>query len=258
MKKFVILTLLLFFFSLSACAEKPDYQWGFSGGLNAGMIGIGANVTVRLLMIQNSFLRLGAQVTDSYNLYPVKDWRRFAPVTLDYIYYFYDEVYVGGGLNVPVKVSDQKTAAPGKQFFMGIESEVFDYRIFFEAGYSELNIKDAHSFNGTYLMLGYRYSHESRKAKRPLPPVPGAEIPSEVRYERAPSDAALNSMREEYDLIKNYIKELDTNIAVARKDRDYLKVTELRSIKNRAIQRAKELKQKIREEEGWIELYEVQ
>ena len=254
MRKIVIFMLLLSLIAAKSYAEKPNMQYGFAGGLYAGMVGLGANATVKVPALTGSFLRLGAAVTDSYNLYPEKRWRRFAPISFDYMYYFYDEVYAGAGFNVPLKVSDQKTGAPGKQFFVGIESEVLDYRIFFEAGYSELNIKDDPSFVGTYLLLGYRYAPPEERAK-PKPVVESA--PVEMQYRRVRQDTALNSMREEYDLIKTYIKELDTNIEQARLDRDYLKVTELRSVKSRAIDRAKELKQKIREEEGWIELYEL-
>ncbi|MFH1577330.1 MAG: hypothetical protein ABID35_07285 [Candidatus Margulisiibacteriota bacterium] len=48
-----------------------------------------------------------------------------------------------------------------------------------------------------------------------------------------------------------------TGIARARDNLDYLKVSELRSVKNQAIDRVKVLKEKIWEEDGWIRIYEV-
>ena len=158
---------LVVFFSCSLCpasfsAISSGNVVGLGAGLLAGMSGLSGEMLLHApqgqFFTDNSFLRVSLALTDSGNLTPSSEWRRFMPLSLDVIYYFTDSGYVGAGLNFPLKVSDGLTGQPGGQYFVGadLKTEYFG-RIYSELGYGSLNILNEKSFAGAYFMFGLRY-----------------------------------------------------------------------------------------------------
>ena len=153
---------LIFWFALSSLAfsaEKTQRAIGVGGGLFAGMYGIGADMTFRLPKLKDSCLKVGLAVTDSKNACPelTKDWRRYAPLCIDGIHYFNNNLYIGAGMNYPLIISDREKPALGWEAYFGTDKKIGKGKIFIEAGCGELKRENKPSFTGGQVMLGYRY-----------------------------------------------------------------------------------------------------
>jgi LysM repeat protein len=136
--------------------ERPKQMIGLGGGFFGGMSG--AMSEMDLLMSEDLYLRVGIAVTDSLNLSPNKDWRRFAPLCFDAVYYFDRNYYFGGGLNYSIKISDDERPSLGGEAFIGLEFPVYDrHRIYGELGYSVAARAVGESFGGLHLLFGWRY-----------------------------------------------------------------------------------------------------
>ena len=158
-KIFGLVLLFVFVFSSFAFSlEKTQISIGINGGVFASMYGIGGEVMLRLPKLKDLCLKLGLVVTDSKHLNPAQDWRRFLPLCLDGIYYFNNNVYVGAGLNYPLKISDGEKPALGWEAYLGTNVKLGKGKIFMEAGCGELKREGNPSFTGGQVMLGYRYN----------------------------------------------------------------------------------------------------
>jgi len=157
-KIFGLVLLFVFVFSSFAFSlEKTQISIGINGGVFASMYGIGGEVMLRLPELKDLYLKLGLVVTDSKHLSPAQDWRRFLPLYIDGIYYFNNNVYMGAGLNYPLKISDGEKPAVGWEAYFGTDVKLGEGKIFIEAGCGELKRESKPSFTGGQVMLGYRY-----------------------------------------------------------------------------------------------------
>lgn len=158
-----IMLLVFVLFSGAFSIQRAGQVIGVGAGLYAGTAGISADMLLRIpearFNTKDLYLRVGLALTDSQNLTPDQAWRRFIPLYTDLIYYYADDAYVGAGLNLPLKVSDNETGEIGGQLFLGSDLRLdFLGKIYGEVGYSTLNMLGKKSFAGLYLTVGWRYN----------------------------------------------------------------------------------------------------
>lgn len=134
---------------------------GAGGGLFAGMYSIGLDTTFRLPRLKDAYLKVGLAFADSKNVYPPeewgKNWRNYIPLCIDGIYYFYDNIYVGAGLNYSLRISDDEIPAMGWEAYFGAEVKLGRGKVFIEAGCAELKRQNKPSFIGGQVIIGHRY-----------------------------------------------------------------------------------------------------
>ena len=150
---FIFATLLL-------GTARAEGNYKIPAGLGLGYVADAYAVTgalaIRTQLPVKSYLRLGAALVETKNLYPDKPWRRFALICLDNLFYFHDNFYISGGVNFPVKVSDCECGAWGWQALLGGELPYGDGSIFLELGRAQLNREDQEPFEGSCVILGYQ------------------------------------------------------------------------------------------------------
>jgi hypothetical protein len=233
--------------------ERPKQMIGLGGGFFGGMSG--AMSEMDLLMSEDLYLRVGIAVTDSLNLSPNKDWRRFAPLCFDAVYYFDRNYYFGGGLNYPLKISDDERPSVGGEAFIGLEFPVYDrHRIYGELGYSVAARAVGESFGGLHFLFGWRYeiipAQKIAKAAEPIitmqttpesiSVVPAASYPTPDA--ESADKAEITRLEQELIKVGDYIQELDTKIIMARKQKDPSRVASLKALKEQSIARANALR----------------
>ena len=166
MRKIQIFSLLfLFVFILSSAsfsAQKTQLAFGMGAGVYAGGYSAQGDLLYRMpkmFGLDDVYLRSGVAYVDTKNLSPAQNWRKFAPLYIDGMKYLADNIYVGAGLNYPLKVSDGETGNVSGQIYLGADLAAGPGKFYGEAGYSILRIKDNPSFKGLHAMLGYRYDY---------------------------------------------------------------------------------------------------
>lgn len=157
-----LLLVFLVFSSQAFSAEKIQWAVGGSAGMFGGAYAVRGEVLYRLPKmygIDNIYLRVGLGIADTNNVANMA-WRKFVPLCVDGIMYLSDNVYVGGGLNYPLKISDGLTANWGAELFLGADMESGPGKVYLEAGYSALRAQNQASFKGIHALVGYRYDLE--------------------------------------------------------------------------------------------------
>ena len=158
MKKVFMISVLFVLVSCSyvSGSERPERMISLGGGGYGGMVGAAAEMMFS--RSENQYFRVGLAVTDSKNLYPSQDWRRFAPLYVDGILYFPNNTYVGGGLNYPLKVSDGDIGDIGYQLFYGADIYANERsKIYSELGYSVIRRLSQSPYAGLSFIVGWRY-----------------------------------------------------------------------------------------------------
>jgi hypothetical protein len=161
MKSIEILGLTILFvcllspFALGVESAQPMISLG--GGAFAGMYAVSGDMLYHRPSFgwDDSYLRVRVAATDSQNLIPAREWRKFVSLCVDGITYFNDYFYAGCGLNYPVMVSDDETASLGEEAFFGFDLPSGLGMAFFEAGYSALRTHRT-PFTGVHIIGGYR------------------------------------------------------------------------------------------------------
>lgn len=165
-----------------APAPKPLMEIGGSVGLAGGLAGtpsgstLGVSGKLSYLVMDPISVRVGVdyiQSDQATRIAPVMGGLTFkmALVSLDGIYnlgklmpdILPGEVYVGGGVNYPVKISSSTlgetlNGAIGGQAFVGLQGSGImmpNDEIYGELGYSVQRIQNTTSFKGISLMVGY-------------------------------------------------------------------------------------------------------
>jgi len=255
------IVLLLFVSILPAnAAQRAEQMISIGGGYYAGMTGAACDITFKLPKLifssDDLYLRIGIAVTDSTNLTPLKDWRRFAPLYIDGILYIYGNTYIGGGLNFPLMVSDNEKGNLGGEAYFGSEFYVYQRsKVFAEIGYGIVRRLEYERFEGLHFIIGWRYDwvtakEEEKTDKMEKPQAQAAEVTKPaldvVREPPASSNAAENeALQSELARIREYIDDLDNRINKARRAGNIKKVAELKTLKQDAMERARIVKGKI-------------
>jgi LysM domain-containing protein len=159
-KTLIFVALLVFLCSSSFAAQVAQLSAGVNGGMYGGMYGIGGDVLVKMpvLGLKTTYLKLGLAITDSKNLTPTQQWKKFYPLTVDGVMFFSDRFYAGGGINYPLMVSDNETGNIGGQVYLGAELvKTAMGKVYTEAGYSVFRRNEGASFKGIQAVVGYRY-----------------------------------------------------------------------------------------------------
>jgi len=169
-KVLLVLALLLFCVSVpvvSSAVERAPLRVGegfagasYIGGTPGTAFDILSDYPQSLLGVKDLYLRVGLGYTDtkSLSISAGKDYRKFMPLYIDAVYYLYENIYIGGGLNYPIKVSDKDTGNIGVELYVGRETEIgFPVKLTSEIGYSSLRRMNKDAFEGLWLMVGLRY-----------------------------------------------------------------------------------------------------
>ena len=119
-KTLIFVGLLLFSLGLcssSFASQVAQLSAGVNGGMFAGMYGLGGDVLIKMpvMGLDSTYLKLGLAITDSKNLFPAQQWKRFYPLMVDGVMFFNDRFYAGGGINYPLMVSDGSIGNIGDQ-----------------------------------------------------------------------------------------------------------------------------------------------
>lgn len=252
--------LFIFLFSYSVAGERPERAISIGGGVFGGMTSAAAEMLFKLpqgaLPLNNIYLRVGMAVTDSTNLTPVKDWRRFAPLYIDGILYYSDNLYFGGGLNFPLVVSDDEKGNLGGEVFIGAELIMYPRsKVYTEIGYSIVRRLEYERFEGLHFIVGWRYDivpakEEEKPAEMEKAQEQAAEMtkPALDVVHKPPASsntAESEALQSELAKIREYIDALDNRINKARRAGNNKKVAELKTLKQDALERARIVKEKI-------------
>ena len=168
MKK-VLLVVSLFLFCVSvpmvsSAVERSSLRVGagafYMGGAPGAAVDMLSDYPQGLLGVKDLYLRVGLGYTDTKSLSVTedKDNRKFTPLFCDMVYYFDKDMYIGGGLNYSIKVSDSEIGNFGVDLYVGMETEIgIPAKLVSEIGYSSLNRTGKDNFEGLWLMVGLRY-----------------------------------------------------------------------------------------------------
>lgn len=263
MKRIGIVALAVVFVSVlcsgAFCVEKGERLLSFGGGAIAGMSGIKGDMAFRLP--SDMYFRIGLGLTDSKNL-PSQDWRRFAPLCLDGIYYFAGNVYAGAGLNYPLKVSDDERGDLGTEYFLGADYGLGSSgNIYAELGYSVIRRVDCDAIAGLQFIFGWSYGlspvrvPEKTGAVETQAPMVASltTAPPEVetaliearKQELGKTRAEMSATEAEVRKVGGYVDLLSGKIKSARDSGNSIKVAELKMMKGGALGRASALKEKM-------------
>jgi len=244
--------------------ERPKQTISIGGGTFGGMAA--AMFDTNYIVLDNMFIKVGLDVSDSANLSPNKDWRRYAALCVDAVYYYSDNSYFGLGANYPLKISDDEQPAPGGEVYLGMDLPIYHRgKIYVEAGYSSLGRAVGEAFGGLHLLAGWRYDivpapspnkaaiSESPPAETAVPSPEAAAI--EVRSASAEAQrkkvmSEIIELKGELEKAENYVSQLDKKIVKAKSDNAVKKVLELKTLKLDVILRAQSIKDKIKEKEA--------
>jgi len=252
-KKFGLMVVFVVFVSCASFAQRPHIYIGLGGGLFGGMSAAAGEFGFRTG--DNSYLRIGLPVTDSLNLSPEKDWRRFGLLNIDCIFYFSDDSYFGAGLNYPWKISDKEKPGPGGEIFFGREVYISQRgKIYGEIGYGVASRAVGDPFAGLLLFVGWRY--DLIPAKENI--TSDASIKNEISTQELKidlpvasistpepenkNDAGVRRLEQELNVVAQSIEDLDVKIIKARKQKQYSTVRSLKALKAKAIAKANALK----------------
>jgi hypothetical protein len=149
---------------VSSAVERSPLRVGAGafciGGTPGAAIDMLSDYPQGLLGVKDLYLRVGLGLTDSKSLSITedKDYRKFTPLFVDAVYYLDKDIYIGGGLNNSVKVSDSDIGSFGVDLYLGMETEIgIPAKLVSEIGYSSLNRLGKDNFEGLWLMVGLRY-----------------------------------------------------------------------------------------------------
>ena len=269
-----VLAAVVFCLSLStaASAERAKQMISIGGGCFGNMTAAGAEILYRrpfnFFDSDNIYGKMGLAVADSLNMYPAKDWRRFLLLYVDGIMYYSDNAYFGGGLNFPLKVSDDEVGNLGGEVYLGVDLPFYHRsKIYAELGYSIVRRINFERYEGVHFMVGWRYE---------LVPAPSpnkaavSEIPSSEPAVSSPEAVAIEvrsasaeaqrkkvtleiiELKGELEKAENYVSQLDKKIFKAKSDNTANKVLELKTLKLDVIMRAQSIKDKIKEKEAGL------
>jgi hypothetical protein len=271
---FFVLAVAVFCLSLSiaASAEMAGQMISIGGGCFGGMTGAAAEILYHrpfnFLDSDKIYGKMGLAVADSLNIYPTKDWRRFLLLYIDGVMYFYGNTYLGGGLNFPIKVSDDEVGNLGGEVYLGMDLPIYHRgKIYAELGYSIVRRLNFERYEGVHFMVGWRYelvpasapkkeaATEIQPAKPAIPSPEAAAIeitPSSAEAQREKIMSEMTELTGELEKTENYISQLDKKIVKAKSAKAVKKVLELKTLKLDAIMRARSIKEKIKEKESGL------
>jgi hypothetical protein len=208
---------------------------------------------------------MGLAVADSLNMYPAKDWRRFLLLYVDGIMYYSDNAYFGGGLNFPLKVSDDEVGNLGGEVYLGVDLPFYHRsKIYAELGYSIVRRINFERYEGVHFMVGWRYELVPAPSpnKAAVSEIPSSEpavsspeaVAIEVRSASAEAQrekimSEITELTGELEKAENYVSQLDNKIIKAKNAKATKKVLELKTLKMDAIMRAQSIKEQIKEKE---------
>ena len=276
-RKSVFIWVVLFVFvfaSVSVASERAERMLSVAGGTFAGMYGAVGEIVFHLSQerfnTDSLYLRLGLSVTDSKNLSPAQDWRRFMPICIDGVYYLSSNVYAGGGINYPLKVSDSDTGDFGYQAFVGADFKGASRGgIYTELGYSIIRRLNKDPFAGINFVAGWRYDlipgMPSKKTKEVIKTVaPKVKAPVKevtrikiTKQNLVNSKAEIDGVKEELAKVGEYIDLLTVKIYDARRSNDIAKSLELKWLKEGALERARLLRTDMNEKSVKYETLKV-
>ena len=270
-KLFVVLATVVFCLSLpsAASAERANQMISIGGGCFGNMTAAGAEILYRrpfnFFDSDNVYGKMGLAVADSLNIYPAKDWRRFLLLYVDGIIYYSDNAYLGGGLNFPLKVSDDEVGNLGGELYLGVDLPIYHRgKIYAELGYSIVRRINFERYEGVHFMVGWRYElvpapapkKEAATEIQPAEPaVPSPEAAAiEIRSasaeaQREKTMSEIIELKGELEKAENYVSQLDNKIVKAKNGKATKKVLELKTLKLDAVMRAQSIKEQIKEKE---------
>jgi len=161
--KYILVIILFCAFVLpAAAAGRPEQVIGLGAGYFGGMPGASIDLFTHIpgswLGTNDLYSRVGLAVADSRALTPDKDWCRFIPLYIDAVYYLQEDMYIGTGLNYPLKVSENETGNIGYELYLGMEKDTgIMGKIFGEIGCGSLRRSEGDPFEGLQCMIGWRY-----------------------------------------------------------------------------------------------------
>jgi len=268
-KIFFVLAAVVFCLTLSsdASAEMAKQMISIGGGCFGNMTAAGAEILYHrpfnFLDSDNIYGKMGLAVADSLNMYPAKDWRRFLLLYVDGIMYYTDNAYFGGGLNFPLKVSDDEVGNLGGEIYLGMDFPFYHRsKIYAELGYSMVRRINFERYEGVHFMVGWRYElvpapapkKEAAIAIQPAEPaVPSPEVAAiEVRSASAEAQrekvmSEITELTGELEKSENYVMQLDNKIVKAKNGKATKKVLELKTLKLDAVMRVQSIKEKIKD-----------
>jgi len=230
MKMVFVLAILLFCVSVpmvSSAVERSPLKVGVGACYMGGTPGAAVDMLSEI-GVKGLYLRLGLGYTDtkSLSITEDKDWRKFTPLYIDAVYYLYEDTYIGGGLNYPVKVSDNDTGNFGVDIYLGMENNIgIPAKLITEIGYSSLRRMDKDAFEGLWLMVGLRYdlvpASTAPAAVTPPPPPPPAPAPAPETVPAATPETVVKATPEQIAGIRAEIIALESELV---KEQDYVAV----------------------------------
>lgn len=261
-KSYIIILVVLVSFMLTQAlcfADRGERLVSIGGGSFAGAVAIGGEMLFdfpgKMLARNDIYLRLGLTMADNKNLDSLDKWRKYAPLSLDGVYFISETVYAGAGLNYPLKVSDDRNGDLGYQLFVGMDLNM-DSRnsLYSELGYGVLRSLNDEATSGLHLIFGWRYDLIPAKKSeveivapppsvvQPVIATPAIDTRSE-EMERAKTE--VRALETELVQVGSYIDSLSEKITAARLSNDLEEVYALKRLKSGAINRAGALKDKI-------------
>ena len=205
----------------------------------------------------DTYLKVGIALADSKNLSPEKDWRRFAALYVDGVLPLTGMVYIGGGLNYPLKVSDGEVGNLGGEAYFGANFYAYDRNnIYAEAGYGVMRRMWYDRFEGFDFIFGWRYeltpapkekAGEGKISEPDVIPIAGAAKDESVATLSTKESVSVIKLQDELERVRNYIFLLDNKIVDARKNREASRVLKLRQMKNETLDRAQVIKERIKQ-----------
>jgi len=244
--------------------ERPKQTISIGGGTFGGMAA--AMFDTNYIVLDNMFIKVGLDVSDSANLSPNKDWRRYAALCVDAVYYYSDYSYYGVGANYPLKISDDEQPAPGGEVYLGMDIPIYHRgKIYVEAGYSSLGRAVGEAFGGLHLLAGWRYDlvpapatkKEAATEIQPIKPAISSPEAAAIEVRSASAEAQRKNIMSEIIELKgelgkaeNYVSQLDNKIVKAKNGKATNKVLELKTLKLDAVMRVQSIKEQIKEKEA--------
>ena len=263
MKRKTLISLIVFIsvvlFDRSFASTKATQMISVGGGCFGAMNAANADVLYLLpegiLPLSDLYLKAGISLADSRNLAPSKDWLRFAVLYVDGMFYLTDHLYIGGGINYPLKVSDDRMGSLGGEAYIGTSFQFYERNnMFIEGGYSVVSSVGSDPFEGLDLLAGWRFdltpvSEEKGIGPAPIEPVVAAPSTPEpvavVPTKESISAAENEKLREELIKVQDYIQLLDKKILDAVKNNNAAKVLELTQLKDDALWRGASIKKQM-------------
>ena len=232
-KVLLVLALLLFCVSVpivSSAVERSPLRVGIGACYIGGTPGAAIDMLSEF-GVKGLYLRVGLGYTDtkSLSIGTDKEDRKFTPLYIDAVYYLYEDTYIGGGLNYPVKVSDKDTGNFGVDLYVGMENNIgIPAKLITEIGYSSLRRMDKAAFEGLWLMVGLRFdlvpASAAPAAVTPPAPAPAPEVVPAPAPEVAPVASPETVKKATPEQIANLNAVITVLEAELVKEQDYVKV----------------------------------